>query len=101
MSTETVYSGYTMEQFLANFADPAGAHYSYSMVYSPYYAACYLYSGADIYLDHLYRTATYGNAIWGEKRALKQFSTFALDFYAHAGWPMYNQGRTAGAGGRS
>lgn len=99
ISTETVYGGYTMEQFYANFGDPNGTHYNYSMVYSSYYAASYLYSGADIYLDHLYRTATYGNAIWGEKRALKQYSTLAFDWYAHAGWPLYNQGRCAGVGG--
>lgn len=100
MSTETVYAGYTMEQFLANFADPNGSHYSYSMVYSPYWALSQIYAGADIYSDYLYRTATYENAIWGERRALKQFSTLAIDLsHMFAGWPQINQGRCAGIGG--
>lgn len=100
MSTETVYAGYTMEQFSANFADPNGSHYSYSMVYSPYWALSQIYAGADIYSDYLYRTATYENAIWGERRALKQFSTLAIDLsHMFAGWPQINQGRCAGIGG--
>lgn len=93
-STETTYAGYTMEQFLANFADPAGSHYGYSMVYSPYYSISQLYSGADIYQDYLYRTATYGNEIWGERRALKQFSTLALGWFNIGGWPQINIGYT-------
>ena len=100
ISTQTSHQGYTMEQYFAVYSDPAGPHYSFAMIYSPYYSVSYLYSGADVYLDYLSRTATYGNEIWKEKRALKQFSTLAFDMYTGlAGWPLINIGRCAGIGG--
>lgn len=97
--TETNFAGFTMEQFTANWSVPNNAKYTQSMVYSPYYSASYLYSGADIYLDWLHRTDATGPAnsreIWGQKRALKQFSTLALDPYlGFAGWNLINLGRT-------
>lgn len=100
-STEAVYGGYTMEQYLANFADPDGSHYSYSMVYSPYWPLSAIYAGADIYNDYLYRTTPgiQRNEIWGARRALTQFSTLAIDVFQHAGWNLINQGRCAGIGG--
>lgn len=98
-STETTYQGYTMEQFLANFADPNGSHYSFSMVYSPYWSLSQIYGAADIYNDYLYRTAPSDNTVWGERRALKQFSTLAIDWYSFAGWNLINPGRCAGSGG--
>jgi hypothetical protein len=99
ISTETSFAGFTMEQFLANYADPLGAKYTFSMVYSPYYSVSYLYSGADVYLDWLHRTDSAGpensKEIWGQKRALKQFSTLALDPYlGFAGWNLIFPGRT-------
>ena len=99
ISTETTYEGFTMEQYYANFSDPAGSHYLFSMVYSPYWSLSQIYGAADIYNDYLYRTATYGNAVWGERRAMKQFSTLAIDWFSFAGWPLINQGECAGGGG--
>jgi hypothetical protein len=98
-STEAVYQGFTMEQYFAIYGDSNGSHYSYSMVYSPYWSLSQIYAGADMYNDFLYRTATQGNEIWGTRRALKQFSTMAFDWFSFAGWPLINQGRTAGSGG--
>jgi len=97
-STETTYEGYTMEQFLANFAD-SRSHFSFSMVYSPHWSLSQIYGAADIYSDYLYRTAPSGNTVWGERRALKQFSTLAIDWFSFAGWNLINIGRTAGSGG--
>lgn len=95
MTTGVTYSGFTMEQYYANFGDSAGPHYTISMVYSPHYAMSQLYAGADVYMDHLYRTR--GLQGWADRRKMKTFTTYAIDPYAICGHAVVQPGKTSGS----